>query len=419
MNLQRLDTAGRVVAVLGLLRDDGANGDVAAGDRTFTLQATIFETTPGPVRLRVSAAFRGSLIRAFSIPLTVNVTGATATGIAILSPANLAYLNTSPIEISGSVGDPGAQVTVNGVPATVGGGTFQLTVPLVEGTNTLTAVAPNTGGTTSTTERAGDARHHAAARHDRVASRRVTTARAITVSGTVNDIVVGTVNTQQAHGDRQRRGGAGRQPQLPGGQRAAGARRPTRFRSSGGIVPGIRRRRVVVRRACRRRPFIRLVSGNNQTAPVARWCRRRWWCAARQRWAIRSRTCRSSSGHREQRLVPDATGTPAASVAVKTNAAGQAQVTFRLGSRSGVGSNLVEATATGFDGTAAFTATGTPTGASLIIVDAGNAQTGALGEKLAFPFVAIVTDAGFNRLGGVPVTFTVKQGGGTLAGSRA
>ena len=122
VNLQRLDAAGRVVAVLGILRDDGANGDVAAGDQTFTIRATIFETTPGPVTLRVSAAFRGSLLRALSKLLAVNVTGATATGIAILSPANLAFVNTSPVNVSGTVGDPGAQVTVNGVPASVSGG---------------------------------------------------------------------------------------------------------------------------------------------------------------------------------------------------------------------------------------------------------------------------------------------------------
>jgi len=111
-----------------------------------------------------------------------------------------------------------------------------------------------------------------------------------------------------------------------------------------------------------------------------------------------------------------AAGNTASSLAVATDAAGRAQVTLQLGSRAGAGSNRVEATASGFVGTAAFTATGTPTGASLITVDSGNNQTGALAAKLAFPFVVVVTDAGFNRLGGVPVTFTVKQGGGSLAG---
>ena len=34
--LQRYDSQGRVVGVLGLLNDDGANGDAVAGDKTFS-----------------------------------------------------------------------------------------------------------------------------------------------------------------------------------------------------------------------------------------------------------------------------------------------------------------------------------------------------------------------------------------------
>ena len=62
-----------------------------------------------------------------------------------------------------------------------------------------------------------------------------------------------------------------------------------------------------------------------------------------------------------------------------------------------------------------FTHSGTPTAAQKIVVDTGNGQTGVVGQTLPLPFIAIVTDAGFNRLPNVPVTFTVKQGGGTSA----
>jgi glucodextranase-like protein len=199
VNLQRLDSAGRVVSVLGLLHDDGSNGDAVAGDGVFTLRATIFEQTPGPMRLRVSAAFRGAITRALSSPLTINITGTTGTGIAILAPADLAYLNTSPIIVSGTVGDPQANVTINGVPASVSGGSFQASVPLVEGTNTLTAVASNSGGTTSTaslqvTLDTTPPRVTIESPVDGL----VTTDASVTVSGSVNDIVVGTVNSQQA-----------------------------------------------------------------------------------------------------------------------------------------------------------------------------------------------------------------------------
>ena len=90
------------------------------------------------------------------------------------------------------------------------------------------------------------------------------------------------------------------------------------------------------------------------------------------------------------------------------------EATFTLGSRAGVGNNRVEATATGFAGTAVFVASGTPNTAALINVDAGDGQTGVVGRPLAMPFVAVVTDSGYNRLRGVPVTFTVTRGGGTL-----
>jgi hypothetical protein len=49
-------------------------------------------------------------------------------------------------------------------------------------------------------------------------------------------------------------------------------------------------------------------------------------------------------------------GSTGLAVSVQTTAAGLAQVTLRLGSRAGAGGNRVEAYATGFAGTAVFTA---------------------------------------------------------------
>ena len=48
-------------------------------------------------------------------------------------------------------------------------------------------------------------------------------------------------------------------------------------------------------------------------------------------------------------------------------------------------------------------------------MDSGNNQTGAR-AAVSFPIVAVVTDAGHNRVENVPVTFTVTQGGGNMAG---
>ncbi len=72
-NLLRVDPAGRTLAVLGVLRDDGLQGDATAGDRIYTLRTTLTEPAPGQVRLRISAAFRGLLQRVLSDTLLVDV----------------------------------------------------------------------------------------------------------------------------------------------------------------------------------------------------------------------------------------------------------------------------------------------------------------------------------------------------------
>ena len=91
----------------------------------------------------------------------------------------------------------------------------------------------------------------------------------------------------------------------------------------------------------------------------------------------------------------------------------------RLVAEPGVGSDRVEASAVGFAGRSVFIARATPIAADKIHVDTGNNQTGAIGQRLPRPLVAIVTDVGHNRLEGVPVTFTVDEGLGSIDGNTA
>jgi len=72
VNLQRLDVNNKVVAILGILRDDGLNGDAIAGDKIFTIQIS-FNEEIGLIRLRISAAFRGILKRIFSDLIYIKV----------------------------------------------------------------------------------------------------------------------------------------------------------------------------------------------------------------------------------------------------------------------------------------------------------------------------------------------------------
>ena len=109
-------------------------------------------------------------------------------------------------------------------------------------------------------------------------------------------------------------------------------------------------------------------------------------------------------------------GAPAATVLAKTNAQGQASVLWTLGQRAGAGSDGVQAYSVGLNGTATFTATVGQGVAGLIVVDSGNNQMGAVNQPLPKPLIAVVIDKGHNRLAGVPVTFTIQQGGGSFSG---
>ena len=78
----------------------------------------------------------------------------------------------------------------------------------------------------------------------------------------------------------------------------------------------------------------------------------------------------------------------------------------------------VTATAAGLSGSpATFTVTGLLP-ATLSVVS-GNGQTGTAGTVLANPFVVRVTDASGVPVPGVPVTFTVAAGGGTMSAASA
>jgi hypothetical protein len=73
--------------------------------------------------------------------------------IQILSPTNGAVLTGSLVTVSGTASDDTvlASVTLNGIAATVGGGSFSTSVSLVAGANTLTAVATDSSGNTAST----------------------------------------------------------------------------------------------------------------------------------------------------------------------------------------------------------------------------------------------------------------------------
>lgn len=74
VNLLKTDAAGKTLSTVGVMRDDGKNGDAVAGDKTFSYRVTLNQPTVGQVYYRVSAAFKGVLQRVLSpvMSLVVN-----------------------------------------------------------------------------------------------------------------------------------------------------------------------------------------------------------------------------------------------------------------------------------------------------------------------------------------------------------
>lgn len=98
-----------------------------------------------------------------------------------------------------------------------------------------------------------------------------------------------------------------------------------------------------------------------------------------------------------------------------TDASGEAFATWRLGSTAGCGNNRVEASAKDVAGVVVFSATALAAPASQINVGTGNNQYVETGAPTPRVLSAWVND-GSNPGAGVPVTFSVKRGGGSFAG---
>jgi hypothetical protein len=337
--------------------------------------------------------------------------------ITITSPMNLSYLGISPTTITGSVDDPTATVTVNSVQAAVVSGSFSVALPLAEGPNIITVSAASANGSVGTASI--EVTLDTTPPHMTITTPHndfVTTDASISVAGSINDIVVGTVNAQQAQVTVN-----GVKAQVANRSFLA-ANIPLAMGTN--VIQAIGRDRVgnaattqiSVTRQAAAQAQIRALSGNTQTGVIG---------SLLPAPLVVSVTDAGGSPVANKQVIFKVTqndglliaGGPAAvTVIVTTNAAGQAQAQWRLGMRAGAGTNIVEAYVVGFNGTAVFTATGTQGPAGKIVVDTGNDQTGNVNKQLPRPLIAVVVDAGNNRLSGVPVTFMVKQGGGSFGG---
>lgn len=411
VNTTQVTITGTAMDALSGIAAITCNGNTATLTApNFTCSTTLIL---GPNTITVTAtdvagnATTQTLTLIYGVPLTITFT----------TPSNLSYLNLSPTTISGTVSDPNATIIINAIPAPVANGRFSAQVPLAEGPNILTATATTPGGTVATasisvTLDTTPPRVTITNPTDKF----VTTEASITVGGSVNDIVVGTVNDQQASVTVN---GAVAQvsnrtflaPNIPLviGDNTIQATARDR-------VGNAATTQITVTRQAPTLSQLRLLSGNLQSGTIG------GTLPAPLTVAVTDATGNPLANKpvifkvTQNNGLLAAGGQPTQAVIANTNAQGQAEAQWTLGLRAGAGGNTVEAYAVGIPGTAMFTATGNQGPAGKIVVDSGDAQYGAIGQPLPKPLIAVVVDNGNNRLLGVPVTFKVIQGGGSFAG---
>jgi hypothetical protein len=394
---------------VAVLRVNGVDVPLDAGrfERTVTLP-------PGPSVLIIEAqdSAGNQVTKTLSVmyrpPLAVHIT----------SPQDLDTIRDASITVSGTVSNA-AEVRVNGVAAALNGSSFTAgSVPLVQGRTVITAVAT-----------AADGRESTAIIHvyrDAILPRltvryplanSTVSQSPITVVGSVDDIVVGTINARQVsvtvndvNAEVTNRSFAAKNIALAPGPNTL----LITATDQGGnsiTIPHV----VVLATPSAAR--LQIVSGDGQAGEIG--------TELAQPLVVRlidaggAPIANTDVAFR----VIENNGTLATSSArgrtvhATTNESGEASARWNLGTRAGAGNNRVEITAEGVSGSIQFQASAHAGPPALLVVDSGDRQFGATGQPLARPLLAVVVDHGSNRLGGVPVHFSVVRGGGTLDGA--
>lgn len=350
----------------------------------------------------------------YAVPLEISIT----------NPANNQVFNQPSLNLSGTAGFNVSEVRVNSVLANLNSGSWDVNIPIREGSQIITAVASNSQGQIGTAS--------LQIVKDTVAPT-VTIISAtegqtynhptINVVGMVNDLLVGTVNQAQAS-------------VYVNGIQASVSNRS--FVVTGvNLYPGINTLNAIATdhagnvgsssvsinyQANNNVARIQSISGDLQSAVIGNQLPMPITVglvdANNQPVANQAVVFRIKQNNGALSASAGAISDQE-SLVIQTDASGIAQAYWTLGSRAGAGNQMLEATATGFNGKVTFCATGLTSSAFKVNVDSGNMQSGVPNYPLAAPFVVAVTDGGHNRVAGVPVTFTVKEGGGHFNGQES
>lgn len=395
------------------VRVDGAAVAVAGG--TFS---KLIALAPGDNTIVVDVSDRAGNLTSQSVGVNRFIVPV----VTITSPADLAVLNTTTATITGTISDPSSTVTVNDIAASVSGGNFTATsIPLQQGRTVITANAISSTGGAATTS-INVYRDSIPPRLEVYSPQEGSTVYAspISISGMVDDIVVGTINARQmrvkvngADAEVSNRAFLMRNVALSPGLNNI----TITATDEGGNVTVVAYRVTLV--PAPPQPHLEIVSGNGQSGTIGTTLAAPLVvrAVAPDGAAVAASPLTFEIADNDGTL-SDGTNS-GRSITVVTDVQGRAQVTWTLGNRAGAGNHRVSVRGLGFAAPIEATAaaqTGTP---HLIVIDSGNNQFGVAGDALPRPLIAIAVDTGNNRLANVQVTFTAVEGGGSFDGQQS
>lgn len=334
----------------------------------------------------------------------------------ITRPDTLITVGSTPLAVEGTINDPSAELTVNGVSVTQSGGSFSAQVALSEGHNTILARAVAVDGTeiTDSISIALDTTPPYIT-IDSPLDGAVVKHNTIAVSGLVNDIVRGTVNAAQANVTVNNKiATVSNRSYLAEGITLSEGENTITV-SASDEQGNTATKSITVNYQVPKAKHIEIVSGQNQSGKIltvlANPLKVKLINENGEPAANANVVYRVIQGDGIAGVGTDDEGQ---GVLTKTNADGIATTQFKLGSRSGKGNHKVRAKAVGFDSEVVFYASADTNPGNKVSINLGNNQRGAPNQSLPQPLIVAVTDEGANLVEGTQIEFKVTTGGGTF-----
>ena len=335
----------------------------------------------------------------------------------ITSPQTLITVGTSPITITGTVDDVNATIIVNGVQINQNNGSFQTDIALEQGANIIgvrAIDAQNHEGTATISVSLDLTPPYITIQSPPDGS--TVYSDTISVTGLVNDIVRGTVSAEDADvtvagpnntvvASVSNRSYLAENISLQAGDNIITI-------NAVDAVGNAASKTITISYVIQTGKTIALISGQAQSAVIQTQLSNPLVVELTENGTpVVGKTVvfRVTEG---DGLLQPGTNAEGNGAVVTTDANGQAQVNYQLGSRAGTGNHQVTAKAVGYIGNVQFHQSATFGDGIQLGIIAGNNQRGSIRQALPQPLTLAVTDTGANLIPNATIEFEVTKGSG-------